>query len=215
MSDIKTVTIDLIKYDIHNNFAVVVGAEPGLLGDIKVLPYVNGLPVVGIKKQAFASRGIKNIELPETIEMIEAEAFKGCFYLEKINFPQSLKGIGRSAFIYCSNLSSVTIPGKTRLDTSAFFGCINLKEVILMNGIQNIPQRCFFQSPVEEVTIPRSVKDIGLAAFNKNIEGFTVICYKDSMAEKWGREAGVKIKYKDSRLNMFLKENTSKETILK
>lgn len=214
MSDVKTVIIDLIKYNIHNDFVVVVGAEPRLPSDIKILPYVNGLPVVCIEKQAFANRGIVNIELPKTIEIIETEAFKGCRNLEKVNFPQNLKGIGRSAFIYCSNLSSVTIPGKTHLGTSVFFGCINLKEVILMNGIQNIPQRCFFQSPVEEVTIPRSVKDIGFAAFNKNVEGFTVICYKDSIAEKWGREAGAKIEYKDSQLNIFLKENTSKETII-
>lgn len=215
MSDIKTVTIDLIKYDIYNNFAVVVGAEPRLPGDIKILPYVNGLPVVRIEKQAFANRGIMNIELPKTIEMIEAEAFKGCRNLEKINFPQNLKGIGRSAFIYCSNLSSVTIPGKTRLGTSVFFGCMNLKEVVFMNGVQNIPQRCFFQSPVKKVAIPRSVKNIGLAAFNEKVEGFTVICYKNSMAEKWGREAGAKIKYKDSQLNRFLEENASKETAIK
>ena len=111
MSDVKTVTIDLIKYNIHNDFVVVVGAEPRLPGDIKILPYVNGLPVVCIEKQAFANRGINNIELPNTIEIIEEAAFMGCRNLKKINFPQNLKGIGRSAFIYCSNLSSVTIPG--------------------------------------------------------------------------------------------------------
>lgn len=215
MSNAKTVTINLIKYDIYNDFAVVVGAEPKLPGDIKILPYIEGVPVVCIEKCAFANRGIRSVELPNTIEIIESEAFKGCCILEKINFPQNLKSIGRSAFMYCSNLSSITIPGKACLSTSIFFGCKNLKEVILMNGIQKIPQRCFCQSPVKEVTIPRNVKHIGLFAFNINIDEFTVLCSKGSFAEKWGEEADANIKYMDNQLNIFLEENTLRETITK
>lgn len=79
-----------------------------------------------------AMERIKEVQLPETLERIEACAFYCCMNLGKVNFPKNLKYIGGEAFENC-DLHKVQIPKECEIyhyadnmvwqETGAFQGC--------------------------------------------------------------------------------------------
>lgn len=64
------------------------------------------------------------------------------------------------------NLKSVRLPaGLQVLGLNTFYGCKNLKDIVLPDGLQEIGQKAFFNSGLETVRIPASVRKIGTHAF--------------------------------------------------
>ena len=78
-------------------------------------------------------------------------------------------GIGASAFISCSDLSSVSIPNSvTSIDGSAFMGCEGLLNLTIPNSVLSIGSNAFYGcSGLTSVTIGSGVKSIGRTAFEK------------------------------------------------
>lgn len=125
---------------------------------LKKLEFPKCLKWIG--KNAFLSSGLNKVDLPDDIQVIEEGVFQGCTELNSIYFPKSLKVIKRFAFshtkslINLGNLISLTqlkeighgafknsglmgtivIPYWTKsIEKDAFFGCMDLKEVKLLN----------------------------------------------------------------------------------
>ena len=76
-------------------------------------------------------------------------------------------GIGKSAFVHCRSLSSVTVPATvTYIGNAAFQKCRNLTTVNLPDAIKTIGDEAFEEcSSLTELTLPRSVVSIGIEAF--------------------------------------------------
>lgn len=76
-------------------------------------------------------------------------------------------GIGKSAFVHCRSLTSVTVPATvTYIGNAAFQKCRSLTSVNLPDGITTIGDEAFEEcSSLTELTLPRGVKSIGLEAF--------------------------------------------------
>ncbi|MBN2108109.1 MAG: leucine-rich repeat domain-containing protein [Deltaproteobacteria bacterium] len=54
-------------------------------------------------------------------------------------------GIGYEAFINCTGLTSVTIPGSvTTIAQRAFFGCAGLANVVIPNSVRHIGHHAFY-----------------------------------------------------------------------
>lgn len=66
---------------------------------------------------------LKEVILPDGLEVIEKSAFSSCESLSSINLPSSLKVIGRHAFLNCKRLETVDIPAGAVIETMAFSGC--------------------------------------------------------------------------------------------
>ena len=125
---------------------------------LKELKFPKCLKWIG--KNAFLSSGLNKVDLPDNIQIIEEGTFQGCTELSSVYFPKSLTAIKRFAFghtkslINLGNLISLTqlekieekafkesglmgtivIPYWTKLiGKDAFFGCMDLKEVKLLN----------------------------------------------------------------------------------
>ena len=62
--------------------------------------------------------------------------FSKCSSLQNINLPESLTGIGESAFFFnCVNLNNVTIPNSISIiASSTFSGCSSLSTIKLPDG---------------------------------------------------------------------------------
>ena len=97
--------------------------------------------------------------------------------------PDTIQGlpvrcIGSEAFIYCSDLLEVTIPGSvTNIGDMAFLGCVGLTSVNLTGGIISIGEQAFRQClSLGSINIPASVASIGDGAFNscESLLGFSV-----------------------------------------
>lgn len=74
-----------------------------------IIDFIIPAGIKEIKYRAFAYSYLKKIKLPNSLETIGEEAFKGCFDLTSIKFPESLRIIGKDAFENCNNLKKKII----------------------------------------------------------------------------------------------------------
>lgn len=151
---------------------------------------INGYPVTAIEQNAFIGSDLTEIVLPDTIKIIDAGAFYGCIFLNKINIPENLEYIGEEAFAYCSSLKEISINSPQinvsqyafyncwklknvnlnvkSIDNNAFQNCTSLKNLILSDNIKKIGFEAFYNcSSLENISLPDSLKIIGCGAFSK------------------------------------------------
>lgn len=95
----------------------------------------NGLPVVGIRYEAFKDcTQIKSIKIPDGVTKINYAAFEGCTSLTDVEISNDVTYIGHYAFKDCTALSNVTIPDRANtIASDAFSNCTSL-EVIYWNA---------------------------------------------------------------------------------
>lgn len=110
--------------------------------------------------------GCMNTRIPETVKSIGDDAFSGCESLKSIVIPNSVTGIGKSAFAF-TGLSGIVIPESvTEMGDRAFSNCHSLKEVRLPESIRKIGMLAFaYCANLVSVNIPESVRYIGESAF--------------------------------------------------
>jgi hypothetical protein len=95
------------------------------------------------------------------------------------SIPNSVTSIGRSAFLGCTSLTSVTIPDSvTNIGVEAFMSCRSLTSIIIPNSVTNIGQQAFaWVYSLTSVTIPNSVTIIGSEAF-RGCTSLTSVTFK-------------------------------------
>lgn len=75
----------------------------------------------------------------------------------------------------------------------AFYGCINVEKVLLSANIKTIETKAFAKCKNMEIVIPSSVTDISDDVF-EGASGLTICTTRDSYAEKYAKEHGIKCK---------------------
>lgn len=133
---------------------------------------------------------IKAVIMPEGLTIIGRNAFAECVNLESAQIPESVTAIGPAAFYNCSALTSINMPDSVRmLGHKAFVGCESLTEPVynahifgfmprnycgaysIPEGIVSVAAYAFCGiasatcSGLTEITIPSSVKRLGVEAF--------------------------------------------------
>lgn len=94
---IEGVDANGLAYRIENGTATITGYQ-GTATEVVIPEYVAGVPVYAIGANAFANTEIASVELLAGVQRIEAEAFRGCTYLQQVILPISIKYIGPDAF---------------------------------------------------------------------------------------------------------------------
>ena len=105
--------------------------------------------------------------IPNSVTSIGASAFIYCSNLTNITLPKGVTSIGDGAFKDCSSLTSITIPfGVTSIRNSTFYGCSSLTSITIPNGVTSIGDSAFSGcTSLTSITIPDSVTWIGDRAF--------------------------------------------------
>ena len=116
------------------------------------------------------------VVLPENLHTIDAGAFLGKRFLYSVKIPDSVTGIGDSAFQGCTRLVELNIPETvTTLGSSVFKDCRMLGKVTIPGPITSIGKYVFDGcTRLKEVKIPASVTCIGVSAF-RNCKGLTAL----------------------------------------
>ena len=151
---------------------------------LKHITLPNSIKKIGVC--AFSSTPLEELVLPEGIEEIGQGAFSHT-KIKEVAFPKSLKKI-LTAFEYCENLERAEITKTIAENTTkegkciednftnsfSFEGCSSLKEVILCEGLESVPDHAFYRCAIKEIKLPSTLKKIGYDAFSLNkIESIT------------------------------------------
>lgn len=94
--------------------------------------------------------------------------------------------IGEDAFIYCTNMTSITIPNSVNcIGGSAFRGCKALAAVTIGNSVTEIGVGAFIYCiNISSITIPNSVTNIGVNVFS-GCTGLTNVNIGSGVRELW------------------------------
>lgn len=113
--------------------------------------------------------------------------------------PDSVKVIGPEAFHGLGSINSVHIPDSVSvIGEGAFDGCTNLISISGAECVQQIRDRAFAGCPIRTVTIPASVEQIGLRAFdNDKIKDGVVYFAGDQIPARSYESAATKL-YRDT-----------------
>lgn len=106
-------------------------------------------------------RDVVECVIPNGVEVIAEEAFRGHQELISVTIPDSVIEIGGGAFQGCG-LRTVTLPDSiTRLETRTFACCRQLEEINLPESIETICIEAFNScESLQHLEIPSSVKEI-------------------------------------------------------
>lgn len=138
---------------------------------------------------------LTSVQIPDTVTEIGSNAFYNCTSLKSVtiqdNKPSCVKKIGRQTFMFCSELTyisildsvteigseafhqcekldTVTIPeGVTSVADGMFSYCYSLHTVTLPDSVTAIEERAFTGTALTQIHIPANVAQIGTDAFSE------------------------------------------------
>ncbi len=116
-----------------------------------------------------------------------------------VSIPNSVKVIGPEVFKGLSSVEGVSIPDSVSvIGEGAFEDCVNLTSIRGAEGVQQIRDRAFAGCPIRTVTIPASVEQIGLRAFdNEKIKDGVIYFAGNRLPARSYENASTKL-YRDS-----------------
>ena len=140
----------------------------------------------------YMSSGLSKINIPDSVTIIGPSAFGSCRSLTEINIPRSVTTIDNSAFMFCDSLLNINIPESvTTIGGNAFLGtpwldskradaesglvivnnilidARNVKgEVTVPEGVIKLADSGMSFSSITEVTLPKTLTEIGKGAFS-------------------------------------------------
>ena len=98
-----------------------------------------------ISEHAFDSTGLKEIDIPESVNAIHHSAFKDCKSLQRVTIRSiKLEQIDDFCFYGCNNLKEITIPPTVEaIAVQAFHSCASLSHIRLPEALETIGYRAF------------------------------------------------------------------------
>ena len=117
----------------------------------------------------FSIRNVKNVTIPDFIEIIGPKTFYGYMDIRRVNISNNskLKIIDKYAFS-CTMIKKIAIPPHlTHINEFAFASCFELQTVDMSSNskLQVIGEKAFFNSSIFSISIPKNVVRIDEFAF--------------------------------------------------
>ncbi len=132
----KETPVEDLLYEIVDGEVVITGYN-GTDREIIIPAKINDRPVTTIGEGAFHRYDLISVEFPNTLKVIEENAFSGCRCLEKIKFPKSLERLEMGAFYYNEALKNVELPeGLLYLGYGVFDGCEGIAELEIPRSLE-------------------------------------------------------------------------------
>ena len=140
----------------------------GYIGQTKtvIIPeQISNKTVTRIGEEAFRSKEITSIKMPDSIRFIDRMAFQNCISLETVVLSNALSEIGLRAFENCTKLEQITLPSTLNTLGEEAFHQSGLKRLDIQAGLETIPAYAFAATQLTQVVLPESIKTIEFQAF--------------------------------------------------
>ncbi len=173
--------IDGVTYYIMNGEAYVVSCDDSCtIANIRST--VSNAPVTRIREAFKNCVNLEKVVIPESVRVIDSNAFSGASNLVEITLSDSITEIGESVFRNCSSLLSITIPSNISvLRCYMFSGCSSLESVRFSGKIETIENGVFTNcASLVDINIPSTVTTIGEYVF-ENCEKLESIIIPDGI----------------------------------
>lgn len=110
---------------------------------------------------AFANTRIKNVKFPNSLAILNENAFYKCRELQNVDFGSGLDTIKGFAFQNCTSLTHVKLPPQMKSIERYAFGDSGVKNVELNEGLLLIHEGVFSGCKIDELRLPDSLENIG------------------------------------------------------
>ena len=182
------------KYDLtEDGSGIIIKSYTGTASTLIIPDSIEGYPVVEIGKHAAARSNIQVLIIPATVKIIHSSAFSESEVISVAILPDEsgaggLKKMGSSAFYYCKQLKTVSLPDSIEeIGDYAFNDCSNLYRI-------NIPANIkFLGTSVKEGWPPASGRvftgcvELYELIIPENIQNITWITYDIGSFEGCGK----------------------------
>ena len=101
---------------------------------VRIPDKIEGEPVTGIGREAFAESGIMYVYVPNSVTSIGDNAFLCCAGLTSITIPDDVTIIGHRAFSGCTALADVAYSGEVKVGFPVYFGGILWRVLEVQDG---------------------------------------------------------------------------------
>lgn len=117
---------------------------------------------------AMCTPGLKAVEFPNQLIMVNNYTFHECTKLKHVHFNNKLIDIDKDAFSACLELENIKLPESLlRIGEKAFRRCLNIKEVTIPDRVKDVWDYAFSEcESLEKVFIPQSVEYVSKTAFS-------------------------------------------------
>ena len=108
---------------------------------------------------------LSEIKLPNTLQRIGSDAFRGCYCLKSIIIPNSVINIGSGAF-WGAGIEEITIPSSVQYIEDFAFGLCTSMKTICFKGTPHCGSDIFIEAySLNRIIIPNGTKDYYIAMF--------------------------------------------------
>lgn len=133
-----------------------------------VLPHITaeGNEIKAIGMEAFESKDIESVEIPEGIERIYSNAFYQT-HITRLILPNTIELVGNNAFLRCKINELVLSQNLERINDGAFAEN-KIRRLDLPESLVSIEASAFADNMIEEVNMKEGLNSIGVRAFYHN-----------------------------------------------
>lgn len=141
--------------------------------------------------------------LPDSLETIGNQAFRGCINLTTIRIPEKVKSLSNYTFYSCSNLVSIDFTeGLTSIGYECFYNCYSLEKLVLPQSLVNMdPEIFIYCYKLKSVNIPPKVKTLNYNTFY-NCTSLESVTFSDGLTSM-----GTSVFYDCALTNLVLPDN--------
>lgn len=164
------------KYNLNANNQIneIVCSNVGeVSGELIIPETIDGHKIIGLNEVGGdgifeGCTGLTKVTIPNTVREIGKYAFLDCTGLVEVNFSENLNRIGAMSFENCTGLTNIKIPNKCSIiEYRAFSGCAGITNLNIPNSVSSIENNAFSGcTGLKKLTFGTGITTIGKYAFN-------------------------------------------------
>lgn len=149
--------------------------------DISGIQFPSNLETIGVGAFYGCSSCSGSLMLPESTKRIEQSAFQDCNFEGQLSLPDELEHIGEAAFANCGSFSgNLSIPERVTVLYPSTFISTHFSGNLNLGNVNTIGDNCFQSCLLSgELIIPEGIVEIPGGAFMNN--GFTSVVFPTSL----------------------------------